>query len=95
MFMRSCWQKTLRNIIVVTAVAFTVVISYQARELAAALFMFSVLFVTIGAALLLLSLLEKVALEGITRIETRLSHVRTRHGFPFDQRHTAAHPKSH
>jgi peptidoglycan/LPS O-acetylase OafA/YrhL len=78
-FTKYYWQKPLRNIIAVIVIAFTLVISYQARELAAAFLIFSVLFVTIGAALLLLALVEKVALEGIERIETRLAHVRARH----------------
>ena len=76
------------NRIIVTAIAViamgvTAAISFQVRELAAALLIFSAVFGTIGISVLLLVLVEELALRGIVGIATALAHLKR-----------AAHPVS-
>ena len=52
---------------------------YQVRELFAALAIFAVLFGTIGTALLILFLIQKAALKGVTCLEMGMVRVRARH----------------
>lgn len=52
---------------------------YSVRELAAALIIFSVLFGTIGTAVLSLILIQEAALKRVARMEARLAQ---RHGHP-------------
>ena len=70
--------------------AFSVVIAgmwfYQVRELVAALAIFSILFVTMGMALLILYSIEKLALKGVTRLEARVAYARSRHAAVLSQR---------
>ena len=70
--------------------AFSVVIArmwfYQVRELIAALGIFSILFVTMGMALLILYSIEKLALKGVTRLEARVAYARSRHSALLSQR---------
>ena len=51
---------------------------YQVRELFAALAIFAVLFGTIGTALLILFLIQKAALKGVTCLEMGMVRVRAR-----------------
>ena len=62
--------------IAVIAVSVMAAISFQVRELAAALLIFSVVFGAIGIVILVLTLAEGVALQGIGRIAEALAHVR-------------------
>jgi len=59
---------------------------YQVRELVAALAIFSILFVTMGMALLILYSIEKLALKGVTRLEGRVAYARSRHAAVLSQR---------
>ena len=52
---------------------------YQVRELFAALAIFAVLFGTIGTALLILFLIQKAALKGVTFLEMGMVRARARH----------------
>jgi hypothetical protein len=52
---------------------------YQVREMIAALVIFSILFGTMGIALLMLFLIEEIALRGVTQVEARVACVRARH----------------
>lgn len=52
---------------------------YPMRELVAALAIFSILFVTIGMALLILYSIENLAVRGVTRLEARVAYARSRH----------------
>ena len=52
---------------------------YPVRELVAALAIFSILFGTVGMALLILFLIQEVAEKGVTHLEARLARVRARH----------------
>ncbi len=59
---------------------------YQVRELAAALAILSILFVTIGMALLTLYSIENLAIRGTTRLEARVAYARARHAALLSQR---------
>ena len=52
---------------------------YQVREMIAALVIFSILFGTMGIALLMLFLIQEIALRGVTQVEARVACVRARH----------------
>ena len=52
---------------------------YQVRELFAALAIFAVLFGTLGTALLILFLIQKAALKGVSCLEMGMVRVRARH----------------
>jgi hypothetical protein len=52
---------------------------YQVRELEAAFVIFSILFGTMGMALLILLLIQEVALKGVTQLEACVACVRARH----------------
>jgi hypothetical protein len=53
---------------------------YPVRELVAALIIFSVLFGTMGIALLSLFLIQDLALKGVAHLESHMAYVRVRHG---------------
>lgn len=88
-------HKIILMFIVVAAVGVTSAISFQVRDLAAALLIFSIVFGAIGTILLLLMLAEEVTFLGIARIATALAH--TREGCAlFRSALASAHPpKSH
>jgi hypothetical protein len=52
---------------------------YRIRELLAALVVFTVLFATLGMALLIVFLTREVAVRGMTYFERSMVHVRARH----------------
>jgi hypothetical protein len=56
------------------------------RELVAALIIFSILFGTMGMALLSLLLIQDLALKGVEHLESRMARVRTRQGAVSSQR---------
>ena len=53
---------------------------HPVRELVAALIIFSILFGTMGMALLSLFLIQDLALKGVAHFESRMAYVRVRHG---------------
>ena len=59
---------------------------YQVRELMAALTIFSILFITMGMAFLMLFLVEKTTLKGVTRLEVRVANARSQHAAVLSQR---------
>lgn len=59
---------------------------YQVRELVAALAIFSILFVTVGMALLILYSIENLAVRGMARLEARVAYARSRHAALLSQR---------
>ncbi len=60
-------------------VALAAVGFYQVRELLAALLIFSLLFATVGIAVLILFLIHEAALKGVNCIEARMVCVRAWH----------------
>jgi hypothetical protein len=52
---------------------------YEVRELLAALVIFTVLFGSLGVAIVILFLIQELALKGVTRLEACLAGVRARH----------------
>ncbi len=68
--------KVVAAAIVVTAAA---IFSFQVRELAAALLIFTLVFGTAGMVLLALILMQEAALWGVAEVEARLARVRVRH----------------
>ena len=65
-------------------------ISYQIREIAAALLIFSLVFGTAGATLLLLILIQEVALWGVAEVGSHVSRLNVRHSL-ITTRHTHHH----
>ena len=61
------------------SVAIAAIWFYQVRELVAALAIFGILFVMIGMPLLILFMIEKLAFQAVTRLETRVAYARSRH----------------
>lgn len=53
---------------------------YSLRELVAALIIFSILFGTVGMALMILFLIQDLALKGVAHFESRMAYVCVRHG---------------
>jgi hypothetical protein len=94
-FRASYLRKAIRTVIAAIAIGATAAISFQVRELAAALLIFSIVFGTIGIAILLLVLVEEAALQGISRIATGLAHVRDRLTIFRGTLTSAHHLKSH
>jgi ABC-type phosphate transport system permease subunit len=69
---------------------------YSVRELVAALIIFSILFGTMGMALLSLFLIQDLALKGVAHLESRMAYVRIRHGAisgQRDQNHVLRSPR--
>jgi hypothetical protein len=77
--MRQNLSHTIPAIAAVLCLSIAVADFYQVRELFAALAIFAVLFGTIGAALLILFLIQKAALKGVTCLEMGMVRVRARH----------------
>lgn len=59
---------------------------YSVRELVAALIIFSILFGTIGMALLILFLIQDLALKGVAHLESGMAYIRVPHGAISGQR---------
>lgn len=76
--MKSRCHKIAKPSLGVIGVILAVTISYQVRELAAALLIFSLAFVAVGTTLLLLILVQEAALRGTAGIETCMARVRLR-----------------
>jgi hypothetical protein len=70
---------TIPAIAAVLCLSIAVAEFYQVRELFAALTIFAVLFGTIGMALLILILIQKAALKGMTCLGTGMVRFRARH----------------
>lgn len=65
-------------------------ISYQIREIAAALLIFTLVFGAVGATLLLFILIQEVALWGVAGVGAYVLRVNVRHSLP-SSRHTHHH----
>ena len=76
--MKQSLSHTLPAIAAGLCLSIAVVEFYQVRELFAALAIFAVLFGTIGTALLILFLIQKAALRGVTCLEMGMVRVRAR-----------------
>ena len=63
------------TVLAAIGVAIAAVEFYQVRELLAELLIFSVLFIAMGMALLILFLIQEVALKGMARLEARMAYV--------------------
>ncbi len=66
-------RKTAKAAVGIVAVTLTTTISYQVRQLAAAMLIFGIVLGTAGVAVLLLILTEEAILEGAGRIEARIA----------------------
>ena len=77
--MRQNLSHTIPTIAAVLCLCIAIAEFYQVRELFAALAIFAVLFGTIGTALLILFLIQKAALKGVTCLEMGMVRVRARH----------------
>lgn len=69
---------------------------YSVREVVAALIIFSILFGTMGMALLSLFLIQDLALKGVAHLESRIAYIRVRHGAisgKRDQNHVLRSPR--
>ena len=77
--MKQSFFHSIPAIVAVLCLSIAVAEFYQVRELFAALAIFAVLFGTIGTALLILFLIQKAALKGVTCLEMGLVRVRARH----------------
>ena len=73
------------------AVGITAMAFYEVRELVAALIIFSILFGTIGMALLTLFLIQGIALKGLSQLESRAAYVRAQHAAASGQRPRIMH----
>jgi hypothetical protein len=62
-------------------------ISYQIREIVAALLIFSLVFGVVGSTLLLLALIQEVALWGVAGVGAHIARLNVRHSLP-STRHT-------
>jgi hypothetical protein len=74
-------------------VVLAVVRFYAVRELVAALIIFTILFGTLGMALLTLVLIQRMALKGLNQIESCVAYVRARHAVPSKRRHALRSPR--
>jgi hypothetical protein len=92
--MKQSLSHTLPAIAAGLCLFIAVVEFYQVRELLAALAIFAVLFGTIGTALLILFLIQKAALKGVTRLEMGMVRVRARHTAVPVRVHAASSVKS-
>jgi hypothetical protein len=77
--MRQNLSHTIPAIATVLCLSIAVAEFYQVREVFAALAMFAVLFGTLATALLILFLIQKAALKGVTCLEMGMVRVRARH----------------
>jgi hypothetical protein len=72
------FSRTIPAIAAVLCLLVAVAEFYQVRELFAALAIFAVLFGTLATAFLILFLIEKKALKGVTGLEVGMARVRAR-----------------
>ena len=77
--MRQNLSHTIPTIAAVLCLSIAAAEFYQVRELFAALAIFAVLVGTLGTALLILFLIQKAALKGVTCPEMGMVRVRARH----------------
>ncbi len=77
--MRRHYYKLAKVAAVAVGAAVAATFSFQVRELAAAFFVFALLFGAAGTVLVGLVLMEWAALRGMAEVEGRLARVRVRH----------------
>jgi hypothetical protein len=72
-------RKITKAAVGVIGLTVAMTISYQIREIAAALLIFSLAFGAVGATLLLLILIQEVALWGVAGVGALVSRLNVRH----------------
>jgi hypothetical protein len=88
--MKSRSYKITKSIAIATVAIVAAMISFQVRELAAVLLIFSLVFGTVGAAVLVLILIQEMALWGVSGIEARVARVRAQRSHVSARAHTFA-----